>query len=908
MTNKSTPILQKSLYIIDFSALAYRSYYAFIKNPLMTKQGENTSAIFGFISTIFRIIKEKDPTYIIIAKDLPSPTFRHRMYPEYKSQRKVMPDELRQQFPIIQEFLDLMKIPSFSKENYEADDVMASIAIECQKENIKSYLVTKDKDLMQIINSNIVLYEPGTQKQPEKETGSLEVKEKFDVEAKQIRDFLALMGDASDNIPGVPKIGTKTAAKILNTYSNIEEVYAKINIISPTSLQSRLVQHKDLAMLSLKLVTLETNLSFDLNFESMKTPADFDPLLSSFLNRWECHSFLPFLQKKDSDVKFKKQSSDTKNYTLIRSLEDLKFLFLELSSSSTIAIDTKTTGLNSFSDLLVGVSFSVDKGNSFYIPLRHPSQNIPIGEFQTQFQLFLNDSPKTIIFHNAKFDLLFLSHLNISFKKKHQLCDTLIAAYLLNPGQRNLNLNNLGKNHLNLNLIPIENLIGQKKSQQILFSEISVEKAYIYACEDADVTFRLWKFLKPLLKEEKLLDLLWKQEIPLLLVLIQMEKHGINLNSTAMEEFSKSLKQDIEKLEEEIYHQAGESFNIRSTQQLGKILYEKLGLISKKKTKTGLSTDMSSLEKLKAEHTIIPFLLQYRELTKLQSTYVEALPKLINPSTQRIHTSFSQTVVATGRLSSVNPNLQNIPIRTKQGKQVRSYFVPAKGYTFLSIDYSQIELRVLAHLSQDPILLTAYQNDEDIHTKTASILFKTNEVTEHMRHTAKSVNFGVIYGMGPKKLSSEVGVSMQEAKNFIKTYFNEYRGIQNFMNDAITKARRLGYSITLFNRKRLLPDLVSNNSIYRENAERMAINTPIQGTAADIMKLATIKIQDWIDTTKLNCKMLLQVHDELVFEVQNEILEVCSIEIKKIMENIHSLNVPLKVNIGVGQNWLEAHA
>ncbi|MFC1584809.1 DNA polymerase I [Fibrobacterota bacterium] len=903
----------KSLFLIDSSALAYRSYYAFIKNPLINSQGRQTSVIYGFASQILRLIQEEHPSHLAIVRDLKKPTFRHKLFDQYKANRKPMPDEMKEQLPCIEEFIEATGIAELSREGFEADDILGTLAQTAEKAGLKVYLVTRDKDLMQVVTDSICLYEPGARDQPATCRGPKEVESKFGVGPEKMVDLLSLVGDSSDNVPGVRKVGPKTAADLLQTYGSLENIYEHVDLISRKALRENLKKDRDQAFLSRQLIQLDCKVGLEKTIDDLiYRPIDREKT-SAFLKKWELTSLLTYLPEKSAAKPEAPAVQDRKSdYRLLEAGPSTDDFISELQKAPVLAMDTETTGLDKLTADLVGICVSSSAGTGWYAPVgHHQGTNISLSEMKRIFKSIFSHSGKKLIFHNAKFDQALLERNGLMPDvPPHHAADTMIAAHLLNPGARGLSLDALALKHFGHRMISIESLIGKKGKDQKSFAEVPVAQAITYGAEDADITLRLWNALEPELKKRGQLELFTDLEMRLLPVLHKMELKGVSLNADSLERLSQSMAGEIRDLEQNIYSHAGEEFNIESTRQLGGILFEKLGLKKGKKTKTGYSTDAAVLAGLKGSHPIIADLLDFRELIKLKNTYVDVLPGLINARTNLVHTSYSQTITATGRLSSLNPNLQNIPIRSDHGKKIRECFISRSDkYLLLAADYSQIELRILAHLSADPGLVEAYQKGLDIHTQTASALYHVPEhqVTPDQRRNAKVVNFGVIYGMGPLRLSRELSISREEASQFIENYFKRYAGVREFIKNTLDTARKQGYVETVSGRRRYLPELASDNRMARENAERMAVNTPVQGSAADLIKKAMIDI-DWnLETAGMDCDMLLQVHDELVFEVVKADVERASSLIRNTMENALRFSVPLVVDIDAGSTWLEAH-
>jgi len=904
--------MKPRLFLIDSFALAYRSHYAFIKNPLLTSTGLHTSVLFGYLSQIFRILEEEKPSHLAIVKDLSGPTFRHQFYSSYKAQRKPMPEELREQLPALDRFFHLAQIPVLSQEGFEADDIMASLALHAKDNGFEVFILTKDKDLMQIVDDQIKLYESGSRRDPPLIRGPKEVEEKFGVPPAQMGDLLALMGDSADNIPGVPQVGPKTALGLIKTFGNITNLYKNIHKVDKASLREKLHTYREQLQLSQKLVQLATQVPIPVPLEALQVHPPVLSEISEYLKEWELHSLQTALSKAypqgPSPLPSNYQAARG-HYELLKPSDATSFIE-QAFNAKTVALDTETTGLNVYTDQLVGLCISIEAQKGYYLPCGHSTDNLWTQEQLLQLILrpLFENPALDLIFHNAKFDLHILKNLGLSYPKG-RVADTLIMAHLLDPGKRGLSLDELIHKNFGYAMIPIEQLIGPKGKDQKNFKDVPVAQAVSYGAEDADFTLRLYWSLLPKLEKNSLNIPLWEVEMPLLPVLLAMEEKGICIDQTVLNALETEQKEELAQLEAQVWSLAGHQFNLSSTQQTAEVLFEKLGLEGGKKNKTGLSTDQATLYKLKGSHPCIDPLLEYRELHKLLSTYTSTLPQMVHPHSGRIHTSFSQTIAATGRLSSINPNLQNIPIRTLAGKKIRAAFISAPGKILLSADYSQIELRILAHLSKDPALIEAYQNNQDIHTLTAAALYQVaqDKVDANMRRSAKVVNFGILYGMGSYRLASELGIPREQAKNFITSYFNRFPCIEPFFQNTLDKARRLGYVETLSGRRRYLPELLSDNRLIREGAERMAANTPIQGSAADLIKHAMVRIHKALQHQPLPCQLLLQVHDELVFECDPDSLPQISLLIKESMENALRLSVPLKVELGQSPTWLGAH-
>jgi DNA polymerase-1 len=933
-----------SLYLIDVSALAYRSFFAFIKTPLKVKgelhNGQETSALFGFAQHTLRLLAECKPDYIAFVKDLKGPTKRHEQYEDYKAHRAPMPDGLVSQLPLIDEFVEKSGLKTISLKGYEADDVMATLATRACARGWNSYLVTRDKDMMQLVNDCIFLFELGKQNEVSQVVDAARVKEKWGVAPDRIRDLLSIMGDSSDNVPGVAGIGPKGAVELLETYGSLEGVLKNAGSIAKKGLREKILAHEADARLSMELVTLHCDLELPLTLEDLACPGVNAEALGPFLAEYELKSLIKLIPAANGE-KVKKAGvpedrnapphteedlggrsadhapggttgADTRgSYTLVNTAAALERLAKDLAKHKVLAVDTETTGLDNRVAKLVGLCLSAAPGTGYYVPVGHDEgANLPLADVQKALLPVLEDPARLLVFHNARYDIPILRRHGLlpgNWDAPGKIADTMIAAFLCNAGSREISLDDLALRHFGHAMIPIEELIGKGKNQKS-FAETPVDKACEYGAEDADFTLRLWNVLEKDLKDKAQDSLFWTMEMPLLPVLLAMENTGIIVDVKKLKDLSVDMQKEIERLELDIHKHAGRAFNIASPQQLQQVLFTDLGLQTGKKTKTGYSTDAGVLERLADEHPIVAAILEYREVTKLRSTYVETLPGLIGPDTGRVHTTYSQVIAATGRLSSINPNLQNIPIRTELGRKIRGCFAAAPGKVFLCADYSQIELRMLAHLSGDPALKEAYRQNLDIHARTAAALYGVDEadVTSDMRRAAKVVNFGVLYGMGAHRLAGQLKIPYAEAKKFIDNYFATYARVDAYITETVTEGRRRGYVETISGRRRPIPELLSDNRVLRENAERIAANTPIQGSAADLIKIAMIRIHEKLKNGKLPCVMLLQVHDELVFEVDKEAVEEAAKLVKREMEHAMELSVPLIADMGWGPNWLEA--
>jgi len=902
---------KKTLYLVDGSAMFYRAYFAFIRNPLINSRGENTSATFGFVNSLLKIIREEFPDYLAVAFDTKQPTFRHEAYPEYKSTRAKMPDELVDQLPRIRQSIDALNIPYFELDGYEADDIIGTIAKKAEKKGLAVWCVTGDKDFFQLVNDNVKVYNPKPASGIPDKMGREEVKAKFGVYPELVIDKLALMGDTSDNVPGVAGIGPKTADTLLDQFGSLENVLSGFEQITAKGTREKIRASIDIATLSKELVTIRTDVPVDFRLDDLKRhPINYEATKRLFLELEFSTLLKQMLPEGEAEGLAEKSPDSAKvAYKTVSSLNELKELVKRLSSKKEIAIDTETTSLNPLEAKLVGVSLSDSAGSGYYVPLGHSGageRNLSFDEAVDEIKKLLQNPKVQKIGQNIKYDLEVLHRYNIDIDPVS--FDTMLASYVLNPSSRQHSLSFLALKHFDYRMQPISDLIGSGKKQKT-FDTVPIDKAAFYAAEDADFTFRLRGVLAPLIHTQDLHDLYYNIELPLIKVLASMEEAGVRVDPDFLCRLSEQMEGKLNALIGQIFEIAGGEFNINSTQQLSHILFEKLGLPTKGKTakKTDYATDARVLEELAHVHPFPKLILDYRQLTKLKNTYTDAIPKLINPETGRVHTSFNQTVAATGRLSSTDPNLQNIPVRTEEGREIRKAFVPRDDeHILLVADYSQIELRILAHYSEDEGLIEAFKRGEDIHARTAAEVYGVDlkDVTPDMRRAAKTANFAVIYGVTAFGLSQQSELDIDEAKQFIDTYFERYPGIRQYMEFTKQLARDNGYVTTLFNRRRYIPEINEKNFSVRQFAERTAINTPIQGTAADMIKVAMITIHKKM--AQKRSEMVLQVHDELVFDVHKEELE----EVKKIakdgMEKAVKLKVPVVVDLGVGENWLDA--
>lgn len=924
---------KEKLFLLDAYALIFRGYYAFIKNPRINSKGLDTSAVLGFTNSLFDLINREKPKYIAVAFDKGGSKNRRMLFNEYKANRKETPEAIKISVPIIQNLLKSLNIPILELEGYEADDIIGTIAKQAEKESFQVFMVTPDKDFAQLVSKNIFMYKPSRLGNGIEIWGIDEVKKKFEVnDPLQVIDYLGMMGDSSDNIPGLPGVGDKTAKKFISTYGNIENLLKNTGELKG-KLKERIENNKHLGILSKKLATIQLDVPVKFNSNDCIFGELNDKSVLKIFEELEFNRLIETYKKKISSSQSKENNKkDIQNidlfnqfseinedseyatietkphlYQLVSSYFELKLLMQLLESQDSVCFDTETTSLNEMEAELIGISFSwkYETGYFVLIPNDSEGKNLFI---ETLKKFFENDNIEKIG-QNIKYDFKVLKKYGIELKGK--LFDTMLAHYLINPDARH-NLETLSKNYLGYKMIPITKLIGKKGKNQLSMIDVPIEDLCEYAVEDADITFQLKNILEKKLHELNQKSLFEQVEIPLIKVLSYMELEGINIDVSFLNNFSSVLDNDIYKLENKIFEKVGVKFNLASPKQLGVVLFEKLKIVDNpKKTKTGqYSTSEEVLSNLSKKNLIVVDILDWRSLIKLQNTYVKALPLQVNTLTKRIHTQFNQAVAATGRLSSNHPNLQNIPIRTVEGKQVRKAFCAVdNNHVILAADYSQIELRIIASLANELNMINAFNNGEDIHSSTASKIFgmAVENISKEQRSQAKTVNFGIIYGVSAFGLSSQTSLTRKESKIIIDAYYESYPGLKSFINKQINFARENGYVETILGRRRYLRDINSRNSIVRSASERNAVNAPIQGSAADIIKLAMININKRLKNEKLETKMMLQVHDELVFETPKKEIEKCVKIIRHEMENVFDLRVKLKVDINYGNNWLEAH-
>ncbi len=899
--------VNKTLYLIDGYAMLYRSHFALIRNPLINSKGMHTSALFGFINQILKLINNDKPDLMVAAFDTSKKTFRHEKYPDYKATREKMPDEMIGQLPYLWKILESMGIPTLEKPGFEADDIIGTLASMASKENLEVYIVSGDKDFMQLVNENIFLYTPSGRKADIKIYDRNGVIDKWGVPPEKIIDLLGLMGDASDNVPGVPGVGEKTAVKLIKEYGSLEASLDHADEVKNKRAREGLQNARSEALLSKDLVTIDTNMDLNIDFSTLKTNDIDKESLALIFQELEFETLQKQILGDDIPIS-KKKDAPKKDYRTLYSEEDIKNFLGSIKEGEWLSFDIETTSVNPMSCDIVGFSFSNKQNTGVYIPIHWPdSKDSLFDDYITKVLELMRPVmengliPKTG--QNVKFDSLIL--LRNGIKVAGIKFDTMIAAHLLKPELRSFKLENLSLEYLDYAMVPIEDLIGKGKDQ-ISMAEVDIDKISFYASEDADIALQLTYIFEKKLDDENLSKFFNEIEIPLLPVLTEMEFNGMYIDSDLLKTMSIKIGKKLDGLIKDIYQESGFEFNINSTQQLAKILFDIKGLPEIKKR----STAEDVLERLKGQHLLPELVLEYRKLNKLKNTYIDALPELKLPSTGRIHSTFNQTITATGRLSSSNPNFQNIPIKTEEGREIRKAFKSNnRDWVIFSADYSQIELRIMAHLSQDTSLVDAFNNGDDIHSRTAADVYNVsiNDVQPSMRRTAKIVNFGLLYGAGPFRMSQELGIPQKEAKALIEKYFDTYSGIKKYVEDTMQKAKKNRFVKTLLGRKRPVWDIDSSNHLHREAAKRMAINMPIQGTSAEMIKIAMTSVSNHLNEHKMKSKLVLQIHDELVFETpKNELNDLENMVVDK-MVNALPLSVPIEVDSGFGQSWYEAH-
>ena len=897
-------------------ALIYRAHFAFSKNPIVNSKGVNTSAVYGFLNTLLELINKEKPTHFAVAFDTKAPTFRSEIFTEYKANRERQPEDIQVAIPIIKKFLNNLNIQIVEKDGFEADDVIGTLSYEIsQEKNTKVFMMTPDKDFAQLVKENVFLYKPAFMGRGVDILGVNEVLKKFQIErVDQVIDFLGLQGDSVDNIPGVPGVGPKTAQKLLKEYGDIEGIIENKDKIKG-SVGVKIQENTQSALMSKELAIIKIDVPLSINLSDLKIKKANSKDLNSLLDEMEFRTIknrmissgILLEEEEEGQLSFfnddKSKKKKEVKYSLITE-NKLDAFLTKLTSVKELCVDTETSSLNIQEAELAGIALSFKENEGYYIPTLENTETI-----LNKIKLFLENPEVKIIGHNLKYDIQILRKFGINISKN--VFDTMLAHYLINP-ESSHKLDVLSENYLNHKCIPIEELIGKPGVNQKKMTDLEPQEVYYYACEDADISFTLKNILEKELKKLKLSNLFYDVELPLMHVLSDIENNGVKIDVPFLSEMAKKLSSYITETENKIFGIAGESFNIASPKQLGIILFDKLKIEENpKKTKSGqYSTGEEILLKLSKKNKIVDLILEFREYKKLLSTYISALPEMVSPSDGLIHTDYAQAVTATGRLSSNKPNLQNIPIRTALGRETRSAFISRNDGDFiLAADYSQIELRIIAAFSGDPEMISAFQNEKDIHSITASKVFNVplNDVSSDMRRRAKEVNFGIIYGISPFGLSQNLDIPRSEAKEIIDSYFTEFKLVKEYMDNSIKKAKDKKYVETILGRRRYLRDIDSRNFTLRGFAERNAINSPIQGSAADIIKLAMIKISDWMEREQIKSKMIMQVHDELVFDVVKSEKDEMEKNIKKIMENVIKIDVPLTVEIGIGKTWLEAH-
>jgi len=886
--------VKEEIYLIDGSAYIYRAYHAIA--PLTNSKGVATNAVLGFVNMVNRLVRERDPRYLAIAFDSKGPVFRHDLYDQYKANRPPMPDDLREQLPFIKQFVKAANILLLETTGVEADDILATAVKMFSAGGHKAVIVSGDKDLLQLVSENVTMFDP----MKNKDMGPEEVEKKYGVKTDQLLDFFALVGDSADNVPGVPGVGPKTAEKLINTFGSLHGLYERVDEMKKSKMKEKIIDNREMAFLSKQLIDLKADVEIPKELGDYAIAEGDSEKLAELYTELEFSSLLKGI---DTSKKI-----ETDGFSTIRTMEQLEQLREELDSAAVLVIDTETTSLNPRKASLVGLSFCTNLETAYYVPVGHLTaeglkceNQLNEDELLAFLKPYLQSESLVKVAHNLKYDYMVLKK-GCGFELKGKLADTLIAAYLTESGGRSLKLDDLCQ-ELGVKLTPFSEVVDGDKRDDC-FAYVDIERATHYSCEDVYGTLLLWQNLEGKLNEKGVSDLFWSLEMEVLVILAGMELAGICIDLSVLAKLKEEFTFKLEGLEEKIHQEAGHEFNINSPRQLGVILFEELGLPHGRKTKTGFSTDVKVLEKLAKKHALPALVLEYRTIAKLLSTYVEKLSKLKDAETGRIHTSFNQAVTATGRLSSSDPNLQNIPIRTEEGGRIRGSFIPAEGKVFLSANYSQIDLRVLAEYSKDKALVDAFISGIDVHARTAAEIFGVSSllVNKEMRRVAKSINFGIVYGMSAFGLSSQLDISRKDAQRFIDRYFGLYGGVQQFMEDIVQQARDDGFVTTLLGRRRTVSDIHAKNRGQREFAERMAINTPIQGTAADIIKLAMISCQKAISENGLDATMLLQIHDELVFELPQKELERAEPLLKEAMEGALKLDVPLVVNCEVGKS------
>ncbi len=913
---------KQKIILVDGFALIFKAYYAFINNPLKTSQGKPTSILFGFMRMLMKVIKELSPDYLVVALESKEKTFRSKIYPEYKANRSAPPDDLTIQIPWLISLLEKFDIPCVSASGYEADDVIATLATEYKSnKQVDVYILSSDKDLMQLVGENVKCITSSRGVTDIQVLDAPGVKEKIGVMPDRILEFLALTGDTADNIPGIKGVGKKTAAKLLDQFESIDEMYEHLDRIKG-KIKDNIARGREDIKISKQLLRLETNLDIEKDLLKFKLPNFNNENGIEYIKEFELQSLLkddlfkgidnssqkPVKQKTyiKEEKQFSRKPAEKGTYKAILTKSEIHDLVKKINEKSILCIDTETTNENPILADLIGVSFSFEDKKAYYIPYNHvDGKNFDNKYLIEQLKTLLENPEIKLIGQNIKYDYIVLKKYGI--KMSNVFFDTIVASYVLDSTRPKHNLDFLAEYFLNYQTIKYSELVDTKKGETLL--DVDFERVVDYASEDADITFRLYKLFEKQIDENNLGQVFYSIDMPLVKILAEIEYNGVLINVDQMNKMSGDFEKRINEIKEQVFEYSGYEFNVNSTQQLSKLLFEELNLPPKKKTKTGFSTDNQVLEELKGEHPIIENIIEYRKITKIKNTYLDALPPMINEQTKRIHATFNQTITATGRLSSSNPNLQNIPIRGETGSEIRQCFIPADGYKIMSADYSQIELRILAHVTDDEMLVNAYKNNKDIHTQTAALIYNTDEksINPEMRSAAKTINFAVIYGRGARNLSKDLKITVQQAQEFRDKYFEKYSRVRDYIELVKDKSSEAGFVRTLFGRIRYLEGYSSSNKRDIAQAERVAFNTIIQGTSADIIKIAMKNICGKFQEQNLKSKMLIQVHDELVFEALESEIETVKKIVTQEMENAVELNVPLNVNAGIGENWDEAH-
>ncbi|MTI66722.1 MAG: DNA polymerase I [Firmicutes bacterium] len=885
------------LMLIDGNSLLHRAFYAL--PPLKTKDGIHTNGVYGFLTMLYRILDEHNPDYVSVAFDLKSPTFRHKEYEDYKAGRKKTPDELKMQFPILKDVLDKLNINRLEYEGFEADDIVGTVAKIGEKNDFEVILVTGDKDYLQLVSekTKVLITKRGITNLSVYDEE--EMYNRYEISSKQFIDLKALMGDKSDNIPGVPGVGEKTGIKLLKKFNTLEEVYENIEEVSGKKLKEKLIENKPQAFMSKRLVTIVTDMPIDVDITKLRLEK---PDEEGLYDLYQKLGFKSLLNKIDKKVIEKKKEKLGTKFNIISKESNIENVKKEILVNKKFYFKFIIEGENPLKDKVIGITIKVSENDSYYIDF---DENIKFSSFIDSFKEIFKDNSIKKSGHNIKTDILVLLRNDIELDGIY--FDSVIGQYLINPTQNNYNLKSLCNEYLNIEIKDEEELLGKGKKKK-KFTDLEIEKLAEYHCTKVNVISKIEKLIMEKIKEYDMVDLFNNIEMPLIKVLADMEFNGFKVDIKKLESLEKEFQEKIDNLTKSIYALSGEKFNINSPKQLGKVLFEKLDLPPIKKTKTGYSTSASVLEKLKGKHEVIEKILEYRQIVKIKNTYIDGLLNVIDSETKKVHSSFNQTITATGRISSTEPNLQNIPIKTEEGRKIRKVFTARdENYSLVDADYSQIELRVLAHISDDFKLKNAFYDNEDIHTKTASEVFDVDKekVTSLMRSRAKAVNFGIVYGISDYGLSRDLGISRKEAKKYIDKYFENYKEVKKYMDDIVKEAKKNGYVKTILHRRRFLPEINNRNYNVRSFGERTAMNTPIQGSAADIIKIAMLKVYNELKNKNMKSKLILQVHDELIIETHNDEIDEVKNLLKNLMENAIKLNVPLKVDMNIGDNWYE---